>query len=550
MRSHGWLNTGEAGMMQSPDPAPPITGFCWFMLRRLPPLLDAFEKEIEGVRLAEDSEYIHRMRVASRRLRAALPLFRSCFPKKAYDRWMNEITAITRALGEARDTDVQIAFLEKYQKRSLAAWKKRPGRITPEPPAALAVQYLLADLRKRRRRLQDPVLAALDDLEKSRILPAMREELSRLATGSRRIPRQGLAYGIPSLAAYRIEARLATMLSFEPWVNHKEAVAEHHALRIAAKKLRYTMETFGPVYRLGLVKPHARVKKVQEILGDLHDCDVWIDHVTLLLLKERSRFRPLTGEKGPDTATIASLRVFLQEREKDRVVIHRKFMRYWESLQRAGLWDEIRHTLIHGRKKLFVPAACGTAAEVRAAVTAMAAEVPHVLPHVHQVTRLALMFFDATLPFHNLSIRDRLLLETAGMLHDLGWKGRRRNHHERSARAIISSQRLPLDCQERAVVALAAFAHNSRDAPGDHPLFVLLSPEFQNKTLQVTAILRVANALDAGHRGTVHEVHCIIENTAITCDVVSVADAAAEKEQARILAGLFAVVFGRELVIR
>ncbi len=537
-------------MMQSPDPVPPITGLCWFMLRRLPLLLDAFEKEIEGVRTAEDSEYIHRMRVASRRLRAALPLFCSCFPKKAYNRWMNEITTITRALGEARDTDVQIAFLVKYQKRSLAAWKKRPGRGTTEPPSSLAVRYLLADLRKRRGRLQDHVLVALDALEKSRVLPAMREELSRLTAGSRRIPRQGLAYGIPALAAYRIEARLATMLSFEPWVSHKEAVAEHHALRIATKKLRYTMETFGPVYRLGLKKPHARVKKIQEILGDLHDCDVWIDHVTLLLLKERSRFRPLDGEKGPDTATIASLRIFLQEREKERVVIHRRFMRYWESLCRAGLWDEIRHTLIFGRKKLFIPAGCGTASEIRAAATALAADVPPVLPHVHQVTRLALMFFDATLPFHRLTSRDRLLLETAGMLHDLGWKGRRRNHHGRSARAIISSQRLPLDCEERAVVTLAAFAHNGRDAPRDHPFFVLLSPEFRKKTLQVTAILRVANALDAGHRGTVHEVHCIIENHAITCDVVSVADAVAEKEQARIMAGLFAGAFGRELVIR
>jgi CHAD domain-containing protein len=81
------------------------------------------------------------------------------------------------------------------------------------------------------------------------------------------------------------------MRSFEPWVTQADAVAEHHAMRIAAKKLRYTMEVYGPVYRLGLKKPHARVKKVQEILGDLHDCDVWIDGVTRLLLRERSRMR-------------------------------------------------------------------------------------------------------------------------------------------------------------------------------------------------------------------------------------------------------------------
>jgi CHAD domain-containing protein len=96
-------------------------------MQRLPPLLEAFEKEIEGVRAAEDIEYIHRMRVASRRLRAALPLFLSCLPQKQYARWMKEITGITRALGEARDADVQIAFLARFRKKSNAAWKARPG---------------------------------------------------------------------------------------------------------------------------------------------------------------------------------------------------------------------------------------------------------------------------------------------------------------------------------------------------------------------------------------------------------------------------------------
>ena len=72
------------------------------------------------------------MRVASRRLRAALPLFRTCFPAKQYTRWMHEIAIITRALGEARDTDVQIAYLTRYGKKSAAAWKSRNGRARPE----------------------------------------------------------------------------------------------------------------------------------------------------------------------------------------------------------------------------------------------------------------------------------------------------------------------------------------------------------------------------------------------------------------------------------
>ena len=48
-------------------------GLCWYGLQKLPSLLDAFTREITGVKEAQDIEYIHRMRVASRRLRAALP---------------------------------------------------------------------------------------------------------------------------------------------------------------------------------------------------------------------------------------------------------------------------------------------------------------------------------------------------------------------------------------------------------------------------------------------------------------------------------------------
>ena len=45
-------------------------------------LLDAFEDQIDGVMKNEDIEYVHKMRVTSRRIRAALPLFKPAFPKK------------------------------------------------------------------------------------------------------------------------------------------------------------------------------------------------------------------------------------------------------------------------------------------------------------------------------------------------------------------------------------------------------------------------------------------------------------------------------------
>jgi CHAD domain-containing protein len=536
-------------MMLSRKPPAAISGLSWFMLQRVPPLLDAFENEIGGVRIAEDIEYIHRMRVASRRLRAALPLFRSCFPAKQYGRWMAEIAGITRALGEARDADVQIAFLLKYLKKSLNAWNKRHKGEESEPPVAPALRYLLTDLRKRRAQYQDRVLSALDALEKSRVVPDLRETLLRIAATGHRIPRQGLAFGIPTLAAFRIESRLETLLSYEPWVSHADAVAEHHATRIAAKKLRYTMEIYGPVYRLGLAKPHARVKRIQEILGDLHDTDVWIDHITRVLLRERSRFRSDNEEKRPDTNVLASLKVFLQDREKERILLHRQFMRYWESLARSGLWDELRTTIVAGQKKRYVPAPVPRDEEIHLAVETFASRFTDVVGHERCVTRLALMLFDSLKSVHGLDDHDRVLLESSGMLHDIGWQGRRKNHHIRSTRIIITDETLPFTINDRMVIGLCAFFHRGRINPEQHPLFLLMSPALKEKTLRLASLLRIADGLDYPHQGNVEEVHCVIGSDTVTCDVISPADVTIEKEHARSKSDLFVLVFGRDLVI-
>ncbi len=286
------------------------------------------------------------------------------------------------------------------------------------------------------------------------------------------------------MAAHRIVSRLEAMRSYEPWVTHPDAVAEHHAMRIAAKKLRYTMEVYGPVYRLGLKKPHARVKRVQEILGDLHDCDVWIDHVTRLLLRERSRMRSEKKEKRPDTATLASLRIFLHNRERERILVHRHFVRYWQTLTRVKIWNDLRQTLTKGRRKRFIPVQEFRELEVHMACEAFAAAYPDWLAHHRTVTRLAIMLFDSLQSLHRMSRHDRALLESAALLHDIGWVGGQKRHNARTARMIFAEESLPLDISDRIVVGLVAGAHRGQVRTGSHPLFALLGPEHQKRVLQ------------------------------------------------------------------
>ena len=67
----------------------------------------------EGVLDTSDIEGVHDMRVASRRLRAALEIFAPCFPKSEYRAVLRDVKLLADALGERRDRDVQIAQLEE-----------------------------------------------------------------------------------------------------------------------------------------------------------------------------------------------------------------------------------------------------------------------------------------------------------------------------------------------------------------------------------------------------------------------------------------------------
>jgi CHAD domain-containing protein len=72
-----------------------------------------------------DIERVHDMRVATRRLRAALEIFEPCFPAPRYREALREVKAVADALGERRDADVAIAALERFAASRPAA--DRPG---------------------------------------------------------------------------------------------------------------------------------------------------------------------------------------------------------------------------------------------------------------------------------------------------------------------------------------------------------------------------------------------------------------------------------------
>lgn len=96
---------------------------------------DEMMSHLEGTRRGDDIEALHDMRVASRRLRAALSVFAAAFAPKPFAAIEKEVAKTTDALGAVRDSDVQIEFMESVigtasesEKVGLRAFAEHLGR--------------------------------------------------------------------------------------------------------------------------------------------------------------------------------------------------------------------------------------------------------------------------------------------------------------------------------------------------------------------------------------------------------------------------------------
>ena len=139
------------------------SSYCKFGSEALLKLLEVFENQIGGVIKNDDIEYVHKTRVTSRRLRATLPLFRACFRKKEFKKWLCEIKKVTRLLGDARDLDVQIVFIEQYMEKLDSKAEK----------AGLAV--LVKAHKDRRNSIQPSVVSGLEELKATDVLEELRK---------------------------------------------------------------------------------------------------------------------------------------------------------------------------------------------------------------------------------------------------------------------------------------------------------------------------------------------------------------------------------------
>ena len=216
-----------------------------------------------GTRLGVDSEYVHDMRVATRRLRTALLVFSGAIPAKVRREWERELRWIGRALGRVRDCDVELEHV-----------RRRVARATEPERTALLVFLNRVEIKRARRRAK--LLEKVDS-------PRFAELRNRAK------PWIEIRPGVRPLRdaevpAYIVGPRIVAgwdrrMLEACATAEARPTAANVHALRIAIKHARYAVEYFADLEGPGASRRAKQLGRLQNILGARQDAAVLLRHM-------------------------------------------------------------------------------------------------------------------------------------------------------------------------------------------------------------------------------------------------------------------------------
>ena len=170
--------------------------------------------------------------------------------------------------------------------------------------------------------------------------------------------------------------------------------------------------------------------------------------------------------------------------------------------------------------------------------------------HVQHVATLSLQLFDQLTTLHALGSRERLLLELAGYLHDIGHRSDNVGvgHHLESARMIRERRWNGINRAEVEIVAQVARYHRKAMPEMSHEEFQALSFAARHIVQKLGALLRLADALDRTHIQLVREVRVELPVNKIVLHLEITGPVLHEVQAARLKGDLAEAVFQRDLV--
>jgi exopolyphosphatase/guanosine-5'-triphosphate,3'-diphosphate pyrophosphatase len=188
--------------------------------------------------------------------------------------------------------------------------------------------------------------------------------------------------------------------------------------------------------------------------------------------------------------------------------------------------------------------------QVLASAAALGEKYRYDAPHARNVAHCATRLFDELKAEHGLADRDRLLLEVAALLHDIGIYVNLRGHHKHGQYIISMSEIFGLSQDDMAVVGNIARYHRRATPQKSHLPYMALDSDARVVVNKLAAILRVANALDADHLQKVKDVRVVPEEGGWVLEVSGAGDLTMERLASLSRSDFLTEVFGRRVSFR
>ena len=253
-----------------------------------------------GVLDTSDIERVHDMRVATRRLRTALRFYDACFDQERVKPVAADLKSLADALGARRDPDVALALIEDI--------------ATCLPPSTRAGVDAFED------ELRDDQAAGNAELERALATTVESQLESRLLELAATAQDNGETFA--EHAALGVGKRRRKLYKLAEKALRTGKADDLHAVRIGAKRLRYLYEISEPALGTAAREGGKTARALQDVLGDLHDCDVMSARI-----RERVATVPIEDDRYIGLEALAS---YL---EAKRRVLHRQFINMWEKIE-------------------------------------------------------------------------------------------------------------------------------------------------------------------------------------------------------------------------
>jgi CHAD domain-containing protein len=491
------------------------TGLRYWMARVL--------EECDHVSTDFSADAVHDLRVALRRCRSMADGMMAMDPDRDWKAMKKSGKRLFQRLGTLRDVQIMMDWIE-----TLSHVARAPSAAPPEPQNPADTTNTASSPESALNHPHDPAALMLLEILNARESEQKQEARAALSEFDRKQWRQW-SRSLPLRAArIRPGSPVFKHLALERWTAARElhtramrnrSQVAFHTLRIGIKRFRYIVENFLPDEHKAWSND---LKHVQDLLGEVHDLDVlwstalschvfpddpsrktWHERIAKERAKRIEEYRQ--HMVGPDSLWNVWRAGLPQGKQIQEIATRR--MRLWAK----ALDPDFPHAERVARLSLELYDALESISLLDPKVRIpQAARVSHVSPPLRDmglsnVTNAASRNGDPT--------RDsaRASLYLAALLHDVGKSKGNKGHHKESL-ALIKDHGAPLGWEPGNIAraALVARFHCGALPTRSHKALRDLMPEEQKLTIQLAAILRLTNAMDAAHNGHIRRIK--IEN--------------------------------------